>query len=202
MQDIALEEISEKKIEDYNDDVFDISKNKEIINIDPEEEDKSEEIEIIPEAEDFEEVEMTAAEGEADEFLPMMPATGKVLEEFSGDNLVYYETLDDRRVHSGIDIEAEIGSDVYASEDGVVEKIYSNNLGVCILVDHKNEYKSLYANLDESNLVCEGDEVCAGQTIGRVGENAVGDKTAKPHVHFEMHYKNQPVNPLDIITIE
>lgn len=149
-----------------------------------------------------EEAQTVAAEEEAEEFLPIMPASGAVLAEFSGDTPVKYKHLDDWRTHAGIDIAAAAGDDAYVCEDGVVEKIYSNNMGGCILVDHQNGYKSLYASLGEINLVNVGDRLRCGETVGRVGDAAVGDLTTGAHLHFELIYEDKPINPLELITVE
>ena len=169
----------------------------EILESEPEEEE--DEVVVVEEPED---IEVTAAEEIVDEFLPGFPTSGRILSSFSGGKLVHYETLDDWRSHQGVDIEAKVGEDVYICESGVVEKIYQNNMGGCILVDHENGYKSLYACLGEINLVNVGDRLSMGETIGRVGDTAVGDIITTPHVHFEMYKEGIAIDPLDIITIE
>ncbi len=188
--DEELEEIDYDEILGSNDNSNE-EENPEVIDIDG-----------IAEIEEFEEIEQTATEEIVDEFLPGLPSSGRILSPFSGGQLVYYETLDDWRSHQGIDIEARVGEDVYMCESGVVEKIYSNNMGGCILVDHENGYKSLYACLGEIDLVKVGDRLSMGETIGRVGDTAVGDMVSAPHVHFEMYREGIAIDPLDIITIE
>ncbi len=167
-----------------------------------EEKQEPEVVVIEPEPETTQPAEETAAKEEVDEFLPIMPASGKVVAEFSGGELVKFEKLGDWRTHSGIDIEAKEGDDAYVCENGVVEKIYSNNMGGCILIDHQNGYKSLYANLGETDLVNVGDELHCGETVGRVGTTAVGDLTDGAHLHFEMYKDDKAINPLEIITVE
>ncbi len=182
----------------------DFSSDYENISLYEDEEDSSEldVVTIEPEEEVIILTEETAANEEVYEFMPALPVPGKVLAEFSGEKLVHYERLGDWRTHTGIDLLAEVGDDVYLCEDGVVEKIYQNNLGGSILVDHKNGYKSLYAGLGETDLVNVGDELHAGETIGRVGEAPVGDLIKDAHVHFEIYHEGKAINPLDIITIE
>ncbi len=143
----------------------------------------------------------TAKKEEVDEFLPNMPAPGRVIAEFSNKTPVFYEKLGDWRNHNGIDIEAEVGEDIYVCETGVVEEIYRNNLGGCILVDHQNGYKSLYANLGQIDLVAVGDELNTGETIARAGEPSLGDLTAVPHVHFELYYGGKAIDPLTKISV-
>ena len=199
MNDIALNDIDseiDSEFESYEEEESEVESEEvtepEVIVIEPEE------TEVIEERE----VELTAATEEVEAFMPALPVSGKVLADFSGENLVFYETLDEWRTHPGIDIEAKVGDDVYLCDDGVVEKIYSDNMGGCILIDHQNGYKSLYANLGEIDLVNVGDKLYAGETIARVGETAVGDYTIEPHVHFELHHEGKSINPLDVITIE
>lgn len=160
-----------------------------------------EEIDVI-EIDEPEVVEETNVEEIVDEFLPSLPTSGKILSSFSGGQLVYYEKLDDWRSHQGIDIEAKVGEDVYACESGVVERIYQNNMGGCILIDHENGYKSLYSCLGEIDLVNVGDKLSMGETVGRVGDTAVGDLADEAHVHFEMYREGIAIDPLDIITID
>lgn len=192
-ENIALEEFegfvpeAEEELSDFNS--AQETAEPEIVVIEPERE-------IVPETEE------TASEETVEEFLPIMPASGKVTAEFSGTDLVRYEILGDWRTHSGIDIEAAEEDDAYVCEDGVVEKIYSNNLGGCIIVNHQNGYKSLYANLGEIDLVNVGDELRCGETVGRIGDSAVGDLTTGAHLHFEMYHEDKAVNPLDFITVE
>lgn len=203
MNDIALNDIDseiDSEFESYEEEESEVESEEvtepEVIVIESETAKEEE----IPEEEI--EVEMTAAAEEIEEFMPALPVSGKVLADFSGENLVFYEGLEDWRTHPGIDLEAKVGDDVYLCEDGVVEKIYSNNMGGCILIDHQNGYKSLYANLGEIDLVNVGDRLYAGETIARVGETAVGDYVTEPHVHFELHHEGKSINPLDVITIE
>ena len=159
-------------------------------------------VEPEPEPTPEPEVQETAKKLTVSEFLPAIPAPGKVIAEFSKKTPVYYEKLGDWRNHNGIDIEAEVGDDVYICEDGVVEKIYKNSLGGCILVDHRNGYKSLYANLGEVNLVAEGDELFTGETIGRVGEPSLGDLSNVPHLHFDLYYEGKAIDPFSKIKID
>lgn len=156
--------------------------------------------EIEPEPEP--ETATTAVHEEVNEFLPVLPAPGKIIAEFSNQTPIFHERLGDWRTHNGIDIEAAVGDDVYVCETGVVEKIYKNNLGGCILVDHQNGYKSLYANLGQIDLVAVGDELHTGETIGRVGEASLGDITAAPHIHFEMYYNGKAIDPLEKVAVE
>lgn len=125
------------------------------------------------------------------------PVAGKILEEFSNNDLIYNEALKDWRVHSGVDLEAEFGEQVIAAANGIVEKVFDSNMGKCVEIDHQNGYKTIYANLDENIQIKQGDEVAEGDVIGLVGNTALGDATDIPHLHFEITKDGENVNPKD-----
>lgn len=125
------------------------------------------------------------------------PVSGKVIEEYSGDDLVYNEALKDWRAHSGVDFEAKIGEEVKASAKGIIESVFDSNMGRCVIIDHQNGFKTMYANLEEAEKVKEGDEVMAGDVIGTVGNTALGDITDLEHVHFEVIKDGNNVNPVE-----
>ncbi|MBR4721025.1 MAG: M23 family metallopeptidase [Clostridia bacterium] len=127
------------------------------------------------------------------------PVNGKVIEEFSDNNLIYNEALRDWRTHNGVDLEAESGTQVIAAANGIVENVFDSNMGMCVLIDHQNGYKTVYANLDDSIAVKKGDEVAEGDVIGIVGNTALGDATDLPHLHFEITKDGENVNPTEYI---
>lgn len=99
--------------------------------------------------------------------------------------------------HKGIDIAAPKGTKVVASARGtVVTSQYMNNgYGNCVVIEHANSVKTLYAHL-EKRLVKAGDIVQQGQQIGTVG--ATGRATG-PHLHYEVYKGKQPVNPEELV---
>jgi len=100
-----------------------------------------------------------------------------------------------RKMHAGIDFSAKTGTPIYASGDGVVNRVqnagsgYGNN----VMVNHGYGYETLYAHMSKI-LVKPGQKVKKGQKIGLVG--STGSSTG-PHLHYEVHYKGQPINPID-----
>ncbi|MBS2209901.1 M23 family metallopeptidase [Carboxylicivirga mesophila] len=98
-----------------------------------------------------------------------------------------------KKFHEGMDFSAPIGTDIYATADGVVTKITNEKTGYGkrIEVDHGFGYTTLYAHLDEFN-VRRGQKVKRGDVIGYVGNT--GGSTA-PHLHYEVHVKGKKVNP-------
>lgn len=140
-----------------------------------------------------------SVDGKAEVIEFTAPVSGKVIEEYSGDDLVYNEALKDWRTHSGVDFEAKIGEEVKASAKGVIESVFDSNMGRCVIIDHQNGYKTMYANLEETEKVKEGDAVMAGDVIGMVGNTALGDITDLEHVHFEMVKDGNNVNPVEYL---
>jgi murein DD-endopeptidase MepM/ murein hydrolase activator NlpD len=126
------------------------------------------------------------------------PLLGKVIASFSGDKLIYNEILGDWRTHDGVDLKAEVGAEVKAVADGTVEEVVSNALGNCITIDHKNGYKTIYANLDDNN-VTVGTEFKKGDVIAKVGETAICESNIESHLHFELIKDGKCIDPADVI---
>lgn len=95
--------------------------------------------------------------------------------------------------HTGIDIDGEYSSPIYAAESGRVEASgWGSGYGLRLIIDHGNGIKTLYGH--ESKLfVKTGDYVERGQTIGMQG--CTGWCTGV-HVHFEVIVNGRKVNPL------
>lgn len=126
----------------------------------------------------------------------MVPVAGEIAKDFSDSSLVYSETLEEWTVHLGIDIEAEKGSAVAASESGTVESIKNDpRYGTTVIIAHENGYKTIYSNLLSADFVSEGQAVDKGQTIGSVGDSAAFEIADKAHLHFEMKKDGETVNP-------
>ncbi len=113
--------------------------------------------------------------------------------------------------HKGLDIGAEMGSEIVASEGGKVV-ISCNDCthnygkdGSCgcgggygnyVVIDHGNGFLTLYGHLTEAK-VKVGDKVDKGELIGISG--TTGWSTG-PHLHFELRYGGNYMNPLSFVT--
>ncbi len=95
--------------------------------------------------------------------------------------------------HNGVDILAPEGSDVRASEHGLV--LYAGDgmrgYGNAIVLDHGEGVTTLYGHLKEFR-VKSGDAVAAGQVIGAVGRT--GNATTS-HLHFELRMEDEALDP-------
>lgn len=101
------------------------------------------------------------------------------------------------RFHKGIDIKASEGTPIKAAQDGVV--VFSGFLrgyGNTIIIKHEGDYFTVYAH-NRYNTVKEGEFVRKGQVIGYVGMTGSAEK---PHLHFEVRKKTNPINPLMFFT--
>lgn len=129
----------------------------------------------------------------------LSPTTG-VVSKMHDDSLpVYSVTMNDFRVHQGIDIMTEKGADVLATARGTVSLVWSDPLmGECLSIDHGNGVVSIYKNLavDKAEGIVAGAKVTAGQKLGTVGESALIESAEEPHLHFEMTYNEAQVDPL------
>lgn len=129
-----------------------------------------------------------------------LPVSGKIFKRHDATLQVYSSTMDDYRVHLGVDILTEEAAPVYAAADGTVSKIWSDPLmGVCLAIDHKNDVTSVYKNLDSAlcSGISVGTVVKAGQQIGKVGDSAISELADEAHLHFEMTANGIYVDPLD-----
>lgn len=99
---------------------------------------------------------------------------------------------DQMQFHKGLDIAVPFGSDVVATAAGTV--IFSGQkggYGNCVIVSHGNGLATLYGHL--SQLVAKvNDKVKVGQIIAKSGNSG---RSTGPHLHYEVHKNNSPVNP-------
>jgi murein DD-endopeptidase MepM/ murein hydrolase activator NlpD len=94
--------------------------------------------------------------------------------------------------HSGIDIEAPMGSPVRAAADGdVTGTTMGAGYGRQIVLDHGHDLLTLYGHLSAIAVV-PGQHVTRGEVIGYVGQTG---RATGPHLHYEVRVHKVPVNP-------
>lgn len=97
-----------------------------------------------------------------------------------------------RHFHTGIDLAAHEGADVYSATDGKAVTGY-DPLGagqfVSVLVD--SHVRVVYCHLSAFR-VASGEQVSAGQLIGLVGSTGLA---TGPHVHLQVDVDGVPVDP-------
>ena len=95
--------------------------------------------------------------------------------------------------HEGLDFPKKTGQAVLATADGQVVYAGSrlSSYGKVIIIEHDGQWASLYAHLSKI-LVQNGHFVQKKQKIGEVGNTG---RSFGSHLHFELMYEKQPVNP-------
>ena len=128
------------------------------------------------------------------------PVSGELDRGHSGDRLVYDVTMQDWRSHEGIDILAEPGAPVLAACAGAVESVRRDDLfDTVVTLRHSDGSRTIYANLEDSTAVSEGDWVDAGQTLGAVGRSALCEVGQASHLHFAMQVNGRSVDPMEYL---
>lgn len=112
------------------------------------------------------------------------PVNGKIINSFSGDELVFFPSLNTWATHNGTDLQADKGASVSAAMAGTVTEAYTNEAdGGVVVIKHSDSIETVYAGLGDL-LVSEGDKVNAGDVIGTVGE-LPKELDLPSHLHFE-----------------
>lgn len=94
--------------------------------------------------------------------------------------------------HSGIDFAGRAGSDVLAVAAGIITEAGSRyGYGNIVEINHGNGYVTRYGH-NRDVLVKAGDKVNKSQRIARMGSSG---RSTGPHVHFEVLFNGQIVNP-------
>lgn len=103
-----------------------------------------------------------------------------------------------KRMHEGIDFRADIGTDIHATGDGVVEFAgRRGTYGNLLIIDHGFGYKTRYAHLSGfADGIRPGTKVERGELVGYTGNTGV---TNGPHLHYEVRFNGQPVDPLNYL---
>lgn len=99
--------------------------------------------------------------------------------------------------HFGVDFAGRLWEPIYTAASGVVENVKENDpiYGKCIIVDHLNGYKTFYGH-NLKNLVREGYFVKKGNVIGEIGKSG---KSSAPHLHFEIRFRDEKIDPINIM---
>jgi murein DD-endopeptidase MepM/ murein hydrolase activator NlpD len=96
------------------------------------------------------------------------------------------------RFHAGVDIAAAYGREVPSAGAGrVVEAGEEGAYGTTVVIEHAGGVRTRYAHLSALG-VATGQDVAAGQVVGRVGQTG---RATGPHLHFEILEDGRPLNP-------
>ena len=132
-----------------------------------------------------------------------LPVSGKLSAVHDSELQVFSQTMNDYRVHLGVDILAEEGAPVYAAANGTVMQIWEDvRMGQCIAIKHSGDAVSIYKNVSAElpKGIIEGATVRAGQQIATIGSTAMVEIAEEPHLHFEMTVGGLAVDPLEYLS--
>jgi len=94
--------------------------------------------------------------------------------------------------HRGVDISGGYGQAILAPADGLVEETeVRNGYGKTVVLNHGHGYSTLFGHMS-GFAVMVGQHVQRGDVIGYVGQSG---RSTGPHVHYEVHINDVPVNP-------
>lgn len=104
------------------------------------------------------------------------------------------------RFHYGIDLKVEKGDSVLCAFDGTVRLTRRDRrgYGYFVLVRHFNGLETLYGHLARIT-VNPGDTIKAGVPVGLGGNTG---RSTGYHLHFELRYLGNPLNPNDLIDFQ
>lgn len=115
----------------------------------------------------------------------------------SGYGLRIHPILKVKKLHTGIDFTAPTGTSIQVTGDGKVAEVKrdAGGYGLHVIVNHGYGYQTLYGHMKTVD-VKPGQKLQRGQKIGTIGNT--GTSTA-PHLHYEVIYKGQKVNPIHYV---
>lgn len=130
-------------------------------------------------------------------FLIRRPIRGDEARLTSGFGMRHHPLLNTRKLHTGVDWAAPIGTPILASGNGIIEEAkFKGQNGNYIRIRHPNGYQSSYSHLSRfASGVAPGVKVRQSQIIGYSGNTGF---STGPHLHYEVLVNNQFVDPMSI----
>jgi len=100
-----------------------------------------------------------------------------------------------RKMHYGMDFSAKVGTEIYATGDGIISKVKRSKRGYgnYVKINHGFGYETLYAHMSKY-IVKKGQKVKRGEVIGYVGNTGI---STAPHLHYEVRKDNKKINPVN-----
>jgi len=119
----------------------------------------------------------------------LWPVEGRIMSPFGGRTDPF---SGEGAIHTGVDLEASMGTPVHAAGDGiVVHADWESGYGRLVIIDHGNGVQTYYGHLSTFAVV-PGQEVRRGDVIAHSGASG---RATSPHLHYEVRLGGVPVNP-------
>ncbi len=132
----------------------------------------------------------------------MSPVSGETIFGYSMEALSYNQTTRDWRVHNGVDLAAQPGTEVMAAAEGEVYTVYEDDaLGHTVVIRHDDGYTTCYGSLSDDLEVRAGDTVTMGQVIGYASDSAIVETSLGSHVHFSVTRYDEPMDPAQFLAL-
>ncbi len=97
----------------------------------------------------------------------------------------FHPVYEDWRYQTGVILDGETGEIVKAAADGKVISVKQDlYYGLKIIIEHNDDWQTVYANLKETNLSID-DIVTSGESVGKIGEKGL---------YFEVRKNSNPIN--------
>ena len=131
----------------------------------------------------------------AKKFLVRKPVADGIMR--SGFGVRKHPVLGYTRAHTGVDWAAAIGTPIYASGNGTIEKMgWEGGYGRYIRMRHANGYETAYGHMSAfAKGIDVGKTVRQGQIIGFVGSTGL---STGPHLHYEIIINTRFVDPMKV----
>ncbi len=127
------------------------------------------------------------------------PTSKNIIKKYSGENPVFSKTLNDWRVHNGVDLAAEQGSKIKAITNGKVKEIFNDAMfGTTMVIEHDGRFTAYYSGLGETTLVNVDDKVESGQEIASIN-NIPSESADGSHLHLSIKKDGKFIDPVEIL---
>lgn len=118
------------------------------------------------------------------------PTSGELTEH--GFGMRKHPILGIYRMHEGIDIITDVGTEVVATGDGIVDFVGTKGgLGIAVEIDHGFGYRTIYGHLSKTK-VREGQKISRGDVIALSGNTGL---SSGPHLHYEVLHNGINLDP-------
>ena len=103
------------------------------------------------------------------------------------------------KMHKGTDFAAPIGTPIYAAGDAtVIFAAMAGTAGNRVILKHDNGWETWYLHMNQFGPgIASGVHVHQGQQIGEIGTTG---RSTGPHLHYELHINDEPVDPMSVAT--
>ena len=127
------------------------------------------------------------------------PASGAVIMNYSMDQTVFFQTLEQYRYNPAMIVSGEVGETIGASAAGIVTNIEDTaQTGTTVTLDMGNGYSAVYGQLSDVP-VAVGDYVGAGEPLGTLSEPTKYYSVEGPNLYFEVLKDGDPVDPMNFM---